>query len=682
MNSEVFISYASKDRKRILDLVDRLSAAGVSVWIDQMGIEGATMWSQEIVAAIRDCKVLILAISKNSAGSENVVKEVALASEGRKRILPVYLEQADIPESMAYQLAGIQRVDFFEGQEELGKQSVIRALLKMGVNVSEEASSAASTNISSVGKGHSSALQLEKKEGTAWGKIAMALVGVVLLAVCLFFFLGSESEQAETNLGNQKDTINKLVSLDKNRIVVLPFKNIGESEENDHVVDGIVVDLNTMLSNIDDLKVIGSVSAKTYKDTTKSPIEIGKELSTGTLIQGSIQKAGHQLKINVQVVDTISGEINWAKNFEGNDTNLFNLQSQIVKSVSENLDGVFIDEKKLDAFKNNGTENPEAYAMVQKARELLYNDNSKISTKEAVKILKKAIILDPNYPDAYANLGKAYYYTTTTSSEYPIKAFPKAKEAYEKALKLKPGNPVALAGLSDVALFFERDFNKAKNLSYSAYSSGINNSEIITSYAMYLEALGDFEGIAKVIFKAIENDPKSPRHHQRFANANYVLGNMHLAEKHNNIALSLSPSFQWALHLRSIILTDQHKFKAAEDLLIQGIKDDPDNPVSLMSLGVVYWKWGRKEQAQNQLLKLLHRSHFEYIKGDIISRFYAAIGDNEKTIQWIKEMNNRKEMSFLILHNHPWLKSFQKSEDFIKIYKNAGIFEELFNSKF
>ena len=158
MSSEVFISYASKDRKRILDLVDRLSAAGVSVWIDQMGIEGATMWSQEIVAAIRDCKVLILAISKNSAGSENVVKEVALASEGRKRILPVYLEQAEIPESMAYQLAGIQRVDFFEGQEELGKQSVIRALLKMGVNVSEEASSAASANISSVGKGHSSAL--------------------------------------------------------------------------------------------------------------------------------------------------------------------------------------------------------------------------------------------------------------------------------------------------------------------------------------------------------------------------------------------------------------------------------------------------------------------------------------------------------------------------------------------
>ena len=124
MAAEVFISYASQNRDRILDLVERLRGAGVSVWIDQMGIEGAAMWSQQIVAAIRDCKVLILAISKNSASSENVVKELALASEGRKRILPVFMEEADIPETMAYQLAGIQRVEFFEGNEEAGLKAV------------------------------------------------------------------------------------------------------------------------------------------------------------------------------------------------------------------------------------------------------------------------------------------------------------------------------------------------------------------------------------------------------------------------------------------------------------------------------------------------------------------------------------------------------------------------------
>ena len=92
MKSDVFVSYASGDRDRVFDLVERLRAAGVSVWIDQMGIEGASMWSQEIVEAIDKCKVLILAISQSSTESENVVKELALASERRKNILPVCLE--------------------------------------------------------------------------------------------------------------------------------------------------------------------------------------------------------------------------------------------------------------------------------------------------------------------------------------------------------------------------------------------------------------------------------------------------------------------------------------------------------------------------------------------------------------------------------------------------------------
>ena len=194
MSAEVFISYASKDRERILHLVDRLESAGVSVWIDQMSIEGATMWSQEIVSAIRNCKVLILAISGNSADSKNVVKELALASEGHKNILPVYLESVEVPESMAYQLAGIQRVEFFEGNDDSGQQSVIRALAKLGVKVSEEASiaAAAAPKRASHGSSHSATtIQAPKSEGAAWGKITAAVGGVALLAVGLFFFGGS-----------------------------------------------------------------------------------------------------------------------------------------------------------------------------------------------------------------------------------------------------------------------------------------------------------------------------------------------------------------------------------------------------------------------------------------------------------------------------------------------------------
>ena len=143
MSAEVFISYASNDKERVLEIVDRLRDAGVSVWIDQGGIEGATMWSQEIVEAIDDCKVMLLAISSSSTESKNVIKELALASERQKSILPICLEDSGIPKSMEYQLAGIQRVEYLANAEDAGHAAALRALAKLGVSVNANALGAA-----------------------------------------------------------------------------------------------------------------------------------------------------------------------------------------------------------------------------------------------------------------------------------------------------------------------------------------------------------------------------------------------------------------------------------------------------------------------------------------------------------------------------------------------------------
>ena len=85
MNEEVFISYSRKDRAKVSSLISTLRSSGATVWVDESAIDGATLWSQEIVGAIRKCKVFLLALSSNSGLSENVVKEVALASESGKK---------------------------------------------------------------------------------------------------------------------------------------------------------------------------------------------------------------------------------------------------------------------------------------------------------------------------------------------------------------------------------------------------------------------------------------------------------------------------------------------------------------------------------------------------------------------------------------------------------------------
>ena len=128
MSAEVFVSYARTDRERVMELVERMRSAGIGVWVDEGGIHGASLWGQEIVDAIDVSKVMILMISDSSITSDNVVKELSIASEDKKPILPVYLHRAEIPKSMRYQLAGIQHIEFFEGQEDEAFQSMLVSL--------------------------------------------------------------------------------------------------------------------------------------------------------------------------------------------------------------------------------------------------------------------------------------------------------------------------------------------------------------------------------------------------------------------------------------------------------------------------------------------------------------------------------------------------------------------------
>ena len=129
--ADIFISYSSKDREKAEQLTELLVSAGLSVWIDKQGIGAATSWSGEISKAIEDCKALVLLLSPTSIESDNVRKEVSLAAERKKKILPLDLEPVTLPHDLAYHLAGIQRTSM------TNIDSIIRALGKLGLEATQ-----------------------------------------------------------------------------------------------------------------------------------------------------------------------------------------------------------------------------------------------------------------------------------------------------------------------------------------------------------------------------------------------------------------------------------------------------------------------------------------------------------------------------------------------------------------
>jgi adenylate cyclase len=119
--SDIFISYSRKDSEQALSLAERLQSAGIGVWIDKQGIVGAEKWATEIVEGIKSCSTFILLISGDSVKSENVLRELSLANESRKRILPVEIERIELPTSFMYPLAGLQHVKIVDFE------SIVRA---------------------------------------------------------------------------------------------------------------------------------------------------------------------------------------------------------------------------------------------------------------------------------------------------------------------------------------------------------------------------------------------------------------------------------------------------------------------------------------------------------------------------------------------------------------------------
>jgi TolB-like protein len=511
MSTEVFISYAAKDRTRVLDLVERLRAAGVSVWIDQMGIEGATMWSQEIVAAIRSCKVLILAISENSAGSENVVKEVALASEGRKRILPVYIEQAEIPESMAYQLAGIQRIEFFEGREDLALQAVIRALAKLDVTVHDEASAAAANTPGSASHGpsHPTGRAQAKGQAAVWLKVAGVVVGLALLGFAGTFFFGSNTTTAPMPiaLGQAQTNTTEQATLDTNRVVVLPFKVIGGEKDSEDLGYGLVSTLTSKLQPLKNLVVIAHESARKFKDSDQSPNEIGQALQVGTIVTGDIQTGGNNVQVNIRVIDANTKALGWGSTFTKTKEDFLDLQNEIATKLASELKGG-LDDAESQQLAQKATENLDAQAEYQAGRRE-WNKRSKEGFDNAIAHFEKAIKLDPDYAEPYVGMADTYALLPHYNYATPDTAMPMAKEYALKAIEIDPNMASAYTSIAFVLHCYEFNWNLAEENYKKASQLNPNYPTGHHWYGLYLTHVGRAEEAIPVLKKGVELDPSS-----------------------------------------------------------------------------------------------------------------------------------------------------------------------------
>jgi TolB-like protein len=669
MNAEVFISYASKDQERILDLVERLDATGVSVWIDQMSIEGATMWSQEIVEAIDVCKVLILAISPNSSESENVVKEVALASERRKKILPVCLEMSSIPKSMEYQLAGIQRVEYFAGEEDQGLQAMVRALAKLSVTVSSEASTAAADapKRTSHGASHAATAQTTKSECTAWGKIASAVGGVTVLAAGLFF-LGGSSSETTIPLGQAQTNTTAQATLDTNRVVVLPFKVIGSAQDSEDLGYGLVSTLTSKLQPLQSLVVIANESARKFKDSDQSPNEIGQALQVGTIVTGEIQTGGNKMQVNIRVIDANTEALGWGSTFTKTKDEFLDLQNEIATKLASELKGG-LDASEAQQLAQKATENREAQAEYQAGRRE-WNKRSKEGFENAIRHFERAIELDPNYADPYTGLADTYglypFYNFGTADV----AMPRAKEYAQKAINLNPNTAGANTSLAFVLYTYEHEWELAEEHFKKAIQLNPNYPTGHHWYGMYLIHMGRADEAIPLLIKGTQLDPKAMIIKNGLSIAYWCAGQKQMALKTVDTQFQIDPYFPPGMHTKYGMLLADTSEKAVKHLS-EAIKAYPNQPLNQWSLSNVHWAAEDRELAKDQLLELHARFNDSFSKARF-AELYFIMGKEDIAYELLEKSIEAKEAPVYFTAVIPSMKKFQSQARFRELFKEIN----------
>ena len=238
------------------------------------------------------------------------------------------------------------------------------------------------------------------------------------------FFLGRYSAR----------NVSGVAELPPKSIAVLPFDNLSRDPDNAYFAEGVQDEILTRLAKVADLKVISRTSTQHFKSTPDNLPQIAKQLGVMNILEGSVQKAADQVRVNVQLINALSDAHLWADTYDRKLTDIFAVESEIAQNVADALQAKLTGSEKSSIAKAP-TANPEAYELYLKGR-FFWNKRSGVDLRKAIEFFNQAIAKDPNYALAYAGVADSYLLLPNYGGTSTRESIPPARAAAMKALEL------------------------------------------------------------------------------------------------------------------------------------------------------------------------------------------------------------------------------------------------------
>jgi len=418
-------------------------------------------------------------------------------------------------------------------------------------------------------------------------------------------------------------------------IAVLPFESLSEEKGNAYFAEGIQDEILTRLAKVADLKVISRTSTQHFKSAPDNLPQIAKQLGVTNILEGSVQKANDQVRVNVQLINALTDAHLWAETYDRKLTDIFAVESDIAKTIADTLQAKLTGSEKI-AIAKKPTENPEAHELYLKGR-FFWNKRTAADLRKSIEYFNQAIAKDPGYAQAYAALAQSWKLLPAFNGGAPNDCFPQAEAAAKKALALDDTSSTAHAALASLKGLNGFDYPGA--IAEYERTLQLNPNDATTRQWFANDALanvGQTEREIAELKRAVELDPLS-----LVINSNLGVAYIHAGRLDEAIAqlrktVELDGTFYYArynlaqaLELKGLISEATAEYQKTMSMT--------EDPVPLGMLGRLYASHGQKDEALKLLQKLRQNREQGYTAAYALALIYVGLGDRNEALNWLEQ---------------------------------------------
>jgi serine/threonine protein kinase/tetratricopeptide (TPR) repeat protein len=455
-------------------------------------------------------------------------------------------------------------------------------------------------------------------------------------------------------------------------LAVLPFVNAGGNPDMDYLSDGLTESIIVSLSQLPRLRVIARSAVFRYKGNTDAPQKIGRELGVAAVLTGRVLQRNDTLVISAEMVDVENGWQLWGDQYRKKAEDIFTIEEEIAKEISEQLRLKLTPEKE-NLLSKRYTENVEAYHLYLKGR-FHWGKRTAEGLHRAIQYFRQAIEGDPTYALAYAGLAEGYVPLGFYCHLAPSDALPKARSAAEKALEIDPHLPEAVSVLASIKAFYDWEPAEGEKLARAAIKMDPKYArarQVLTECLMVLRR--PVEGLAE-IKRALDLDPLSLHLNAAVSMMYHFAGQHEEAADYGRKTVELDSNFFPGYFYLGLAYSALRQHSEAVEALQKATALSNNSTLMLAALGGAFAFCGKDEEARKVLGELQQLRQRKYVSQIFVAAIHAGLGENDPALVCLeKAYDDRDSWLLRCLITDPRFDKLRGKARFRKLARRIGV---------